>query len=55
MIAVSRYLKMPQTELGHADLMDLVKRSKPNRGAFHFWKTIFTKGYVEMPSKEHFE
>ena len=49
-----RYLNLPKADLTYNDLTDLVKRTKPNRGITHLWKSLLTKGYLEMPSKEHF-
>ncbi|XP_067930277.1 lysophosphatidylcholine acyltransferase 1-like [Watersipora subatra] len=51
---MSRYLNLPKADLGYGDLMDLVKRTKPNRGIFNLWSSIIKRGYIEMPDKEHF-
>ena len=41
--------------MGYKEMEKVVKSTKLNNGVYHLWKTIFTKGYIEMPSKEHFE
>ncbi|XP_067931379.1 lysophospholipid acyltransferase LPCAT4-like [Watersipora subatra] len=51
---MTQYLNIPTTELSYRDMSALVKRSKPKVGVVKLWKSILTKGYIEMPDKEHF-